>query len=814
MKYASFRLFRCIKLPVLLMLCFGLAMGCATDTGIRPTTQDSQQGDVPKQITGIQLLKESDADVVSIQGNTILSYTSIKQPSPLSVILFFPETIVGDATSASPTDAEVIGALTVSRVGDALTTKIEIALKKDVPYHVQREGNILKVSFARKAAEDSANVTAQAIRVTPISESGLSSAGGSTAEPATLSRTYPVESSKKRTAAKDTGAAWVNRIDFASEEKGKSTVIIGTTRPVAYRMEKVSPTVIQLRLLRTHISDFRKLPLITTRFESAIDRIRPLQTPAMKADSVIAMDLREAVPYFVEQEGNLIRIRFEPSSIPPRPDAPLTTTFVGKTEEKQAAGTDEASSGKRERSMEVSGDTKVVSAETRRSGVYRSDIPKVYKGEKMGIDFFDTDIRNVFRLLADYSGENFAIDKDVQGRVTLAFEKPVPWDQVLDLVLRMNQLDKVQEGGIIRIANLKTLEEEEKSKRQFFEAEKRAKEQSLELEPVVTEYIPINYADANEEMLQHVVKMITKDKDGKDRSDCSVTVDKRTNQLIVTDTASKVKLIRSIVQKLDRVTPQVVIEAKIVEASTDFTRELGVKWDAQWGILNTDPNAGIGPQPGYDTLGGTHGGNAAVNFPLASDRKGTIGFNFARLAGTPIIINAQLQAMENNNKGKILSAPKILTLDNKEASIEQGLEIGYLVAATTATDKPTVAFKDAKLVLRVTPHITQDNRVSLKIEIEKKDIVGFVQNIPTLATKKAMTVLLVDDGDTLVIGGITKSSESAGDDGVPYLAKIPVLGYLFGTKKDIKKQEELLIFMTPRIVQLEQRADKGSLPPS
>jgi type IV pilus assembly protein PilQ len=808
MKYASFRLFRCIKLPVLLMLCFGLAMGCATDTGIRPTTQDSQQGDVPKQITGIQVLKESDADVVSIQGNTILSYTSIKQPSPLSVILFFPETIVGDATPASPTDTDVIGALAVSRVGDALTTKIEIALKKDVPYHVQREGNILKVSFVRKAAEASANVAAQAIRVTPISESNLSSAGGSTAEPATLSRTYPVESSKKRTAAKDTGAAWVNRIDFASEEKGKSTVIIGTTRPVAYRMEKVSPTVIQLRLLRTHISDFRKLPLITTRFESAIDRIRPLQTPAMKADSVIAMDLREAVPYFVEQEGNLIRIRFEPSSIPPRPDAPLTTTFVGKTEEKQAAVTDEASSGKHERSMEVSGETKTVSAETRRSGVYRSDIPKVYKGEKMGIDFFDTDIRNVFRLLADYSGENFAIDKDVQGRVTLAFEKPVPWDQVLDLVLRMNQLDKIQEGGIIRIARLKTLEEEEKSKQQFFEAEKKAKEQSLELEPVVTEYIPVNYAKAKDEMKQHVEKLITPN-----RPDCSLSVDERTNQLIVTDTASKIRHIRSIVQKLDRVTPQVVIEAKIVEASTDFARDLGVIWSANWGIKNTDPTAGIGPQPGYDTLGGTHGGNAAVNFPLTGN-VGSIGFNFMRIAGTPIVIDAQLQAMENNNKGKIISSPKILTLDNKEAYIEQGLEVGYLEKGKT-DEAPTTKFKKVTLNLKVTPHITQDNRISMKIEIVKDDVVGYTSTgVPTIATKKATTELLVDDGDTLVIGGITKSSETAGDAGVPYLAKIPLLGYLFGQKSDTKKQEELLIFMTPRIVQLEQRADKGSLPPS
>jgi len=805
----SFRLSQFIKMPVLLVLCIGFAMGCATDPAIRPDAKDSLQTDVSKKITEIQVSKESDAVVVNIQGNSILSYTSVKQPSPLSVILYFPETRVSDIMPVLPVDDDVIGNIAVSQVGGALTSKIEIALSQDVPYQVVREGNGLKISFARKAPASSKNMTSQSIKETSIPEPGLSSStAGSATGPATLSRTYPVDSRKTGSAAKSSGAAWVNRIDFSSELKGKSTVIIGTTRPVEYRMEKISPTAVQLRLYRTHISDFRKLPLITTRFESAIDRIRPLQTPAMKTDSIVALDLREAVPYFVEQQGNVIKIRFEASSIPPRPDAPLSTTFVEKAAAEPVARPNMTAVGKRDGHAEPSGEDKVVTtAESRRSGVYRSDVTKVYTGERIGIDFFDTDIRNIFRLLADYSGENFAIDKDVQGKVTLAFDKPVPWDQVLDLVLRMNQLDKVQEGGIIRIARLKTLEEEEKSKQQFFEAERKAKEQSLELEPVVSEYIPVNYAKAKEEMLQHVKDMITPG-----RKDCSITVDERTNQLIVTDTASKIKHIRSIVQRLDRVTPQVVIEAKIVEASSDFERDLGVTWGVNWGIQNSDSNAGVGPQPGFDTLGGTHGGNAAVNFPLAATNVGTIGFNFMRIAGTPIVLNAQLQAMESNNKGKIISAPKILTLDNKEANIEQGLEIGYLEKGKT-DEAPTTKFKKVVLHLKVTPHITQDNRISMKIEILKDDVQSYTSTgVPTIATKKATTELLIDDGDTLVIGGITKTSESKGDTGVPLLGKIPFLGWLFRTDSNKNANEELLIFMTPRIVQLEQRADRVNMP--
>ncbi|MBI5592302.1 MAG: type IV pilus secretin PilQ [Deltaproteobacteria bacterium] len=793
----SFRLFRFIKLPALLILCFGFAMGCATDTAIRPDAQDSQQTNVSKKITDIQVTKEPDAVVVNIQGNAILSYTSVKQPSPLGVILYFPETRVGEMMPTSPVDDDVIGNIAISQVENVQTSKIEIALSKDVPYQVTREGNGLKISFARKASDAAVNISGQSIRETSIPEPSLSSTAGSATGPATISRTYPVDSRKKGPSAKSSGAAWVNRIDFSSELKGKSTVIIGTTRPVEYRMEKISPTSVQLRLHHTNISDFRKLPLITTRFESAIDRIRPLQTPAMKTDSIVALDLREAVPYFVEQEGNVIKIRFGASSIPPRPDAPLSTTFVEKADEPAAARPDMTAAGKRDGHAEPSGEAKIVTAESRRSGVYRSDVTKVYTGEKMGIDFFDTDIRNIFRLLADYSGENFAIDKDVQGKVTLAFDKPVPWDQVLDLVLRMNQLDKIQEGGIIRIARLKTLEEEEKSKQQFFEAERKAKEQSLELEPVVTEYIPVNYAKAKDEMMQHVKDLVTPG-----RKDCSITVDERTNQLIVTDTASKVKHIRSIVQKLDRVTPQVVIEAKIVEATSDFERDLGITWGAKWGIQNSDPNAGIGPQPGYDTLGGTHGGNAAVNFPLTATNVGTIGFNFTRIAGTPIVLNAQLQAMESNNKGKIISAPKILTLDNKEANIEQGLEIGYLEKGKT-DEAPTTKFKKVVLHLKVTPHITQDNRISMKIEILKDDVQSYTSTgVPTIATKKATTELLIDDGDTLVIGGITKTTENVGDTGVPFLGKIPFLGWLFRTDINKNNNEELLIFMTPRIVQL------------
>ena len=780
-----------------------MVVACATESRKPSEQAESQQEQKTlRQITGVQTYRDADAVVVNITGNSSLSYTSIKQKKPLSVVLYFPETSVASLTPAIPADADVIRRISTLKMGDIQTSKIEIELARDVPYQVKRDGNSLKVTFDTRAEAVAAVPDETAVHETVLPESSLqaASADNTAATQATLTRTYPAGNSQKaKSGIKSSGKpgdAWVNRIDFSSDSGGKSTVIVGTTHPVEYRMEKVSVNKLQLRLRHTHISDFRKLPLITTRFQSAIDRIRPMQSPKIKSDSVVAIDLREAVPYTVEKHGNVIRIHFSASSLPPRQEVMPPPVFVGKSDETPPAAKSVETEAEfhHETAVTPSEEHPKAAADNLRSDIYRDDVHKVYKGEKIGIDFFDTDIRNVFRLLADYSKENFAIDKDVQGKVTLALDKPVPWDQVLDLVLKMNQLDMVRDHGIIRIARLETLRQEEKAKQDLFEAEKKARAQVMELEPVVTEYIPVNYAKAQAEMLQHVKGMISPN-----RPDCSITVDDRTNQLIVTDTASKIKQIREVVQRLDRVTPQVMIEAKIVEASTDFSRDLGVGWATNGS---------------FDASAGNYGYTGVVNYPgaaanLASATTGgVLGLNFTRIGNTPLFIDAQLNAMESKGEGKIVSAPKILTLDNKEATIEQGVEVGYYVPQTGSGGSATTTtqFKRVMLNLKVTPHVTLDHRISLKIDINKDDVQSYTsQGIPTIASKKASTELLLDDGDTLVIGGITKVSTNTTVAGVPALKDIPILGWLFKTRTDAKNNQELLIFMTPRIVQLEQR---------
>ncbi len=605
----------------------------------------------------------------------------------------------------------------------------------------------------------------------------------------------------KTTAVKSDQPAWLNRIDFSIEEAGKSTLSVGTTRPVEYQLTKITDKRLQLQLLETRLPEYRKRALITTRFQSAVDRITPTQQPKAK-ETMVLIELREAVPYFVKQTDNVIRVTFSPSKIPPRPyeDAKLPAwkkvladpaAAPGKKSPGAAAKTTIATAAGQQQIIakkELGLAKKEMSLADRLSGVA---VPgQKYTGEKIALDFFDTDIKNVFRILREISNKNFAIDKNVTGKVTLTLEKPVPWDQVLDLVLRMNKLGVIIEGDIVRIATLNTLAQEEKLRQARAKAAQAAIKQQKSLEPLVTEYIPINYSNAKTEILPHVKPILTPTR-GK------VSVDTRNNQLIITDTADKIAQARQIVDIIDKVTPQVIIEARIVEANTNFSRELGFDW-------------------GEITLGDVlSGGNTLDFFGFASNLPATIpsaviGGSFQKLKGTPFsIIDAKLIASETEGKSNIISSPKVVTLDNKKARIKQGLEVPYL--ERDSSGNATVRFKNVDLLLEVTPNITPDDRIVMKIFVTKNDVVDPTADQPALSTNEAETELLVDDGDTIVIGGIVKSTITYGEKGIPGLRKLGVLGWLFKSQTTRDQKNELLIFITPRIVKLEQRKTGSSI---
>jgi type IV pilus assembly protein PilQ len=599
------------------------------------------------------------------------------------------------------------------------------------------------------------------------------------------SATKPAPGPAKAAPAATESPASVNRVEFADEPEGKSAVIIGTTRPVQYDLQKVDDKRVNLRLLNTSVPEQHRRALITTRFESAVDRVTPGQG---RNETVVAIDLRESVAYTSEQVGNMIRINFAASSVPPKPyenaEPPAWKTPVSAAPATDAGGGPIAMKSAAAKPSPIPAPV-VVKKTAAVSESMSGD--KAFTGEKIALDFYDTDIKNVFRILQEISGKNFAIDKNVTGKVTLALQRPVPWDQVLDLVLKMNQLGMVREGDIIRIASLATLQQEEKMRQAQLKAEQDAKKQEEEGEPLVTEYIPVNYSNAKSEVLPHLSNILTPNR-GK------ATVDERNNQVIFTDIAEKVKQARAIVERIDRVTSQVVIEARVVEANSSFNREIGF----DWGTITVEAfKIGGALKTGPTTF-------AANNIPSTFRTDNSIGFNFSTLFGTNIsIVDAKLTASELEGKATIISAPKIITLNSKKATIKQGLEVPYL--ERDSSGNATVRFKDVDLLLEVTPNISQDRRIVMNIFITKNDVVDPTAPEPALSTNEAKTEILVEDGDTIVIGGILKDTKKLTDQGIPGLRKLPALGWLFRSERVETSKNELLIFITPRIIQLEQR---------
>lgn len=397
------------------------------------------------------------------------------------------------------------------------------------------------------------------------------------------------------------------------------------------------------------------------------------------------------------------------------------------------------------------------------------------------MEFRNADLKDVLRALGQERNLNIIISDDVSGKLTLSFQD-VTFDEALEAILKINNLTSFREGDIIRIM-----------KSPFGEGEA----------DLATRIIPVHFANAKE--TQESIKWLLTKKG-------SITVDVRTNALVVRDFSWNMAKLVEVVKELDSKTPQVMIEARIVEVSSDFARDLGIQWGGR--VVETGGNrvfqAGGTPLSGGSGLSGN---DFNVNLPAAVGvgSGGVLGFTFGNLANTRQL-DLQLSAMEDTGRGKILSNPRVLTLNNKEAKISSGTEIlvptatiisGAVgttsVGGTGTTTGVTVI--DAKLELTVTPHITPDNQILLHVKTDKKDpdFNNTVQDIPPLRTRTAETDLLVGDNETVAIGGIFTRSEFRAENGVPWLSKIPILGWFFKKESKRDDQNELLIFITPTV---------------
>ncbi|MES9894389.1 MAG: type IV pilus secretin PilQ [Candidatus Thiodiazotropha endolucinida] len=422
----------------------------------------------------------------------------------------------------------------------------------------------------------------------------------------------------------------------------------------------------------------------------------------------------------------------------------------------------------------------------------------IFTGERLSLNFQDIEVRAVLQLLADFTGLNLVTSDTVGGRITLRL-KNVPWDQALDIILKSKGLTKRQIDNVIMVAPT-----EEVAAREQLELESQQKIE--ELAPLRSDFVQVNYAKAED------LATLLKAEENRLLSERgNVTVDVRTNTLLIQDTAAKLEDIRRLLKRLDIPVRQVLIESRIVIANNDFAKDLGVRFGANFdGSFGDNFTLTAGALPGYidntfgvapgieiNNEGGENQEGLMVNLPVTAPSG---GLNFLVGKVGSYLLQLELTAMQTEGRGELISSPRVITSDQTQASIKQGVEIPYQEATSSGATK--VSFKEALLKLDVTPHITPDDRVRMDLVINKDnpDFSRSVLGVPPIDTREIETTVLVDNGETVVLGGVFERTKQKNTDKVPFFGDIPYAGVLFRRNENIDNNNELLIFVTPKIL--------------
>ncbi len=423
---------------------------------------------------------------------------------------------------------------------------------------------------------------------------------------------------------------------------------------------------------------------------------------------------------------------------------------------------------------------------------------EVFDGERLSLNFQDIEVRSVLQLLADFTGLNMVVSDTVSGRITLRL-KNVPWDQAMDIILKTKGLSMRRNDNVILVAPTEEIAAREK-------LELQSQLQIAELAPLRSELVQVNYAKASD------LATLLKSEDNKLLSDRgSVTIDERTNTLLLQDTAEKLSEVRVLIGELDVPVRQVLIESRIVIANNDFARDLGVRFGMSADLSSNSKKlyGGVtGGLPGDIAYGETFlenpagSGNEAllVNLPqtLAAGSGGAVNFILGKVGSA--LLRLELNAMQQEGKGEVVSSPRVITSDQNTATIKQGVEIPYQEASSSGAT--TVSFKEAVLQLEVTPHITPDDRVimDLKVNKDSPDFSRSVRGVPPVDTRELETSVLVDNGETVVLGGVFERTKSTQSARVPFFGDLPYVGFMFKQNQTTDDNTELLIFVTPKIL--------------
>ena len=792
------------RYSMLLGLCLAVALGAMSPLRVA--------GNDAAMLKRIASRVDGRMGVIAIEATTPVPYIA-SQPDPKTFVVELRDVVaVGFQNDFSADPRNPIAALQVEHAAatdGTIVARVRMMLDQPMRPRVRSSKNVIYVE-AERAAVAPTPVAAPAASPAPTA-SPAPAAAAAVAPPTSV--VTPV-SAPVEPAVSLRGPSPAIR-DVRVQKRGNATAVslLGTSRLIATSINepKDGPRRVVVNLPNVTSA----VPNTTNVGQGPVQRVRIGFDPSAPLMTQVSIDLSRSAPYRVEasQDGNDLTLVFdEPAADPfsalqsrdsvkqdPKFVASTATSAVSNVESVPASRT--AAPTVPPVQQRVAAQAAPPSQPAVAQPVPTQPQPVVpaqqarYTGNPVSLDFQGADLRAVLRTFSEISGLNLVIDPSIQGTVDVAL-RDVPWDQALDIILRANKLGYVVDGTIVRIAPLTVLADEEAQRR------KLSDEQALAGElRVLTR--SLSYAKA-EDLRQLLTQTVLSQRG-------QIQFDSRTNTLIINDLADRLERASALITTLDRPEPQVEIEARIVQTTRDFARNIGVQWGvgarASSALGNTlpfsFPNQGsITGRTGVTQSGDATGADAVgtmVNMGVTPATSG-IGLALGAVNGA-VNLDVALTALESSGQGRILSTPRVSTQNNIEAEITQGIQVPI---QTVANNTVTVTFKDAALTLRVTPQITATNTVIMRISVENAspDFSRAINGIPPIDTQRALTQVLVGDGDTTVIGGIYVSREQASQDRTPGLHRIPLLGWLFQRNEFSDESRELLIFITPKIMRL------------
>ncbi len=791
-----------------------LAMGCSAGG----TALKEDAGESLAKMQGIEVTQTDENTTVLLSVDRPVTFTSVKLSDPPMMVIDLAGVELGDETKRIEVDKDPVTYISPSSEPvSKRIARLEIGLTRTVVSDIKQEGSVIKVVF-EKSTDDSDTV-ADTPLVAPASDM---------AEPVAADMGLEAEKSAAPEVAGNEAqglpdATVVHDISFSESGKALSVRVEGDGRFVDHKAFMVGKDRLVLDIFG--VGSLKEKDTISVGGKY-VRQVRMARHGSPDEKVRVVLDLTGEVDYDVKTGGSALVVAVAPrgsnvvAEVSPAVKTEASVASKGASKEGSKVETAMSTGRKVTVSVPPVADTKDETPKiyvTQKDGhITLSSAPpeaatpgakvvgsdqyvvtetKVYTGGKISFDIQDADLEKVIKLLADVAGLNLIVNpSDVQGKVTLKLAN-VPWDQALDILLKIYNLDKVIEGNVLRVAPKAKLDAEKQADLRAIKALKDAKEAA---EDLYTKTFKINYADASE--LENKVKKILSKRG-------EATSNPRTNELIITDIKDKIEEAGQLIDILDKEVNQILIEARIVTVDVGYSQSLGVSWG-----LARNPDPVTGEQPGAYAASGSNSsvefddtaGSYVLTVPseLGADAAGLVtGLTWLRVMDN-VNLDLTISALESINKAETLAAPKVMTLENQSAQITSGTTL-YVQTTSAAGTKPEPL--NANLSLTVTPRVTGDNFINMQVDAtNSQPLQPPPGSTAAIDTKSVQTNVLVKNGDTIVLGGIYIKTKSKGDSQVPWLGRIPIIGWLFKERTTNDSTSELLIFITPKLVKQEK----------